>query len=104
MISSGAEVDKANKWKRTVLHECVISNNIAGAKIILESGVNKDIRDYEGRTARELGISRDSMEMVELLTSAGASPEVYISQMLQVFFPESSSSPSIQVNSKIDFF
>jgi len=69
LISSGAEVDKANKWKRTVLHECVISNNIAGAKIILESGVNKDIKDSEGRTARELAISRDSMEMVELLSS-----------------------------------
>ena len=71
-ISSGAELNNVNKWKRTVLHECVISNNIAGAKIILEAGVNKDIKDSEGRTARELAINRDSKEMVDLLSSQGA--------------------------------
>jgi len=72
LISSGAELNNVNKWKRTVLHECVISNNIAGAKIILEAGVNKNIKDSEGRTARELAINRDSKEMVDLLSSQGA--------------------------------
>merc|ERR1712013_832396 len=41
-------------------------------KIILEAGVNKNIKDSEGRTARELAINRDSKEMVELLSSQGA--------------------------------
>jgi len=69
LISSGAELGNVNKWRRTVLHECVISNNVAGAKIILESGVDKDVKDSEGRTARELAINRESMEMVELLSA-----------------------------------
>jgi len=71
LLAAGAEVNCANKFSRTALHECVISNNLAGAKMMVESGANKDILDSEGRTARELAFSRDCLEIVELLSSQG---------------------------------
>jgi len=67
LVSSGAELNNVNKWKRTALHECVISNNINGAKMILEFGANKEVIDSDGRTAGELACSRNSIEMIELL-------------------------------------
>ena len=71
LVAAGAEVNCANKFSRTALHECVISNNLEGAQKMVESGANKEILDNEGRTARDLAFSRDSLEMVELLASQG---------------------------------
>eukprot|EP00092_Neocalanus_flemingeri_P036005 GFUD01039204.1.p1 GENE.GFUD01039204.1~~GFUD01039204.1.p1 ORF type:complete len:586 (-),score=215.93 GFUD01039204.1:142-1899(-) len=71
LVVAGIEINCVNKFGRSALHECVISNNVAGAKKILESGANKEMVDSEGRTARELAFSRDSLEMVELLASIG---------------------------------
>jgi hypothetical protein len=71
LVAAGAEVNCANKFSRTALHECVISNNLAGAQKMVESGANKEILDNEGRTARDLAFSRDCLEMVELLANQG---------------------------------
>merc|ERR1719318_701818 len=71
MVESGANKEIPNKFSRTALHECVISNNLEGAQKMVESGANKEILDNEGRTARDLAFSRDSLEMVELLANQG---------------------------------
>lgn len=71
LVDAGTEINSVNKFSRTALHECVISNNVDGAKKLLESGANTEKLDSEGRTARELAFSRDSLEMVELLASHG---------------------------------
>ena len=73
LVSAGAELNTTNKFCRTALHECVISNNMAGARIILGGGASKDILDSEGRTPKDLAVSRDCLEMVELLSSENTS-------------------------------
>jgi len=73
LVSAGAELNTTNKFSRTALHECVISNNMAGARIILGGGASKDILDSEGRTPKDLAVSRDCLEMVELLSSENTS-------------------------------
>jgi len=72
LLAAGAEIDCVNKFMRTALHECVISNNVEGAKKVLEAGANKDLLDNDGRTAMELAFTRDSLDMVEVMASYGA--------------------------------
>ena len=69
LVAAGAEVDSVNKFSRTALHECVISNNVFGAKTLMKAGANKEMLDSEGKTAKELAFSRNTLSMVKLLTN-----------------------------------
>jgi len=80
LLAAGAEINCVNKFSRTALHECVISNNVEGARKVLDAGANKDVVDSDGRTARELAFTRDSLEMVELLASYGVAAGVEAGQ------------------------
>jgi len=80
LLAAGAEINCVNKFSRTALHECVISNNVEGARKVLDAGANKDVVDSDGRTARELAFTRDSLEMVELLASYGVAAGVEAAQ------------------------
>jgi len=75
LVTAGAEVDSVNKFSRTALHECVISNNVVGAKKLMEAGANKEMLDSEGKTAKELAFSRNTLDMVELLANNEVKPQ-----------------------------
>ena len=67
---------------------------------------NKELKEVnECLKAKEDEITSDNVQLNSELSEEKCNvAEVYIPQMVQVFFPRSSSGRSTQGNSKIDFF
>ena len=67
LLAVGADVDSANKWGRTPLHECVISNNVEGAGRLLEAGASKGKGDGEGLIVQALAVGMNRVEILQLI-------------------------------------
>ena len=67
LLAVGADVDSANKWGRTPLHECVVSNNVEGARRLLEAGASKGKGDTEGVTPQALAVRMNRAEIQQLI-------------------------------------
>ncbi len=50
LINGGADKNGKNSGGKTLLHQCVIKNNIEGVKFLIENGVNVNIQDNSGNT------------------------------------------------------
>jgi len=79
LLAVGAEVDSANTWGRTPLHECVVSNNVEGARRLLEAGASKDMGDSQGVTPQAMAVRMNRPEILQLICwvdpEVGASSE-----------------------------
>ena len=67
LLAVGADVKSVNKWGRTPLHECVVSNNVEGARRLLEAGASKGIEDSEGVTPQALAVRMNRAEIQQLI-------------------------------------
>jgi len=70
IIENGlVDVDAKNKWNNTPLHEAVLRDNIAIAKLLINSGANVNAKTKYGNTPLDLA---KSQEMKALLREHGA--------------------------------
>ena len=64
---AGADFSQPDVSGRTALHMAVLCNEKAVLRFLLEKGVDKEIRDRLGYTAKDLAIISSSDECLKLL-------------------------------------
>ncbi|KAJ0045869.1 hypothetical protein Pint_06566 [Pistacia integerrima] len=69
-------LDCRDKEGRTPLHLAVSKGNIRCAKVLLESGANKDAKSKDGRTALNIAAANGDRRMAEVLIEMGADPTI----------------------------
>jgi len=61
-------IDVQTMWSgKTALHIAVLYQKEAAVRLLLQNGANRYIRDKGGKTARDLAVQFESMELAELL-------------------------------------
>lgn len=69
-------LDCKDKEGKTPLHLAVSKGNIRCAKMLLESGANKDARGKDGRTALYIAAAKGDRQMAKMLIEMGADPTI----------------------------
>jgi ankyrin repeat protein len=60
------------KW--TALHECIRKSNLEMMRILIDNGVNVEIKDVDGETPVFVACTSGNPELVKMLLNAGANP------------------------------
>jgi ankyrin repeat protein len=71
LIESGYDINAigpANGY--TPLHDAVMANNAAAAKILLQYGANKNIKGKDGLTPLEKAIKENKSELIKILSES----------------------------------
>lgn len=67
-----SEIDSPNEHGNTALLEAALCNNTRCAELLLERGCNPNYRGQFGKTALFFAVSRNYLELSEILTGYGA--------------------------------
>ncbi|EKX53123.1 hypothetical protein GUITHDRAFT_41816, partial [Guillardia theta CCMP2712] len=73
LIRQGADINKSNYDKRTVLHMACAEGNYRMVEILLNNGAEKDLKDRWGQTPLQTAINHKQLMIVGLLTQWKAS-------------------------------
>lgn len=76
MMRGRGSLDRGDRKGRTPLHVAAGKGNIRCAKVLVESGANKDARSRDGRTALHRAAVTGDRPMVEMLMEMGADPTI----------------------------
>ncbi len=67
LLKHGANINARNRLGRTVLHLAAFHNMVELAEQLIARGVDVMAEDYSGMTALDVCISRDNVDVLELL-------------------------------------
>ncbi len=67
LINNGANVNIITKFNENSLHWVAVKGNISIAKILLDRGVNKNIRNIHGKTALDLAVEQNRDEIIHII-------------------------------------
>ena len=75
-VRGAGSLDRGDKEGRTPLHVAVGKRNIRCARVLVESGADKDAKSRDGRTALHRAAANGDRTMVEMLMELGADPTI----------------------------
>ncbi len=67
LLSQSANVNEIDRFIRTPLHWCAVTNNTKVAELLIKNGANLGIKDAELRTPVQLAELNKNRDMVDYL-------------------------------------
>ena len=67
LVTSGAEVNSLDSWRRTPLHRSAATGHVAVCRLLLASGAKPTLKTHNGETALDAARRNNRLECVALL-------------------------------------
>lgn len=66
LVDAGGVVDAADQNGNTPLHECCASRQLAAAKMLIGLGANRELKNHDGLTPRDVAAVEGFQPMIDL--------------------------------------